>query len=251
MRIVVLTDVHANLPALRAALKAVRAEGYDAIFHTGDAIGIGPFPAETLDLLLATPRLHCVMGNHDACFVDGMPQPQPKGMSDGALRHHLWTHAQIDPQLRPVVAQWPFLLQCQGDDVETTSVHYRLGPSGRGFAAIIQHPTVAELDALFAAYHASLVFYGHHHAVSDVQGRARYINPGSLGCYHLPVARFAVVECQPARFSIEHRSVPYDDTALFEALEERDVPDREFLYRVFFGGRFHTQGLTHGSRPSC
>lgn len=65
MRMVVLTDVHANLPALRAALQAIRAAVYDAIFHTGDAIGIGPFPAETLDLLLTTPRLHGVMGNHD------------------------------------------------------------------------------------------------------------------------------------------------------------------------------------------
>src|ERR1041385_7324971 len=82
MRIVVLTDVHANLPALRAALKAIRAEGYDAIFHTGDAIGIGPVPAETLDLLLETPRLQCVMGNHEAWFVEGLPQPQPPWMSD-------------------------------------------------------------------------------------------------------------------------------------------------------------------------
>ena len=46
MKIAVLTDVHGNLPALQVALRAIRREGADAIFHTGDAIGIGPFPAE-------------------------------------------------------------------------------------------------------------------------------------------------------------------------------------------------------------
>jgi len=59
MKIVVITDTHANLPALEALLKAVRTEGYDAIFHTGDAIAIGPYPAECLDLLLNTMMQSC------------------------------------------------------------------------------------------------------------------------------------------------------------------------------------------------
>lgn len=46
-RIVIITDVHANLPALEAALAAIRADGATAIYHIGDAIGIGPFPAES------------------------------------------------------------------------------------------------------------------------------------------------------------------------------------------------------------
>ena len=56
MKIAVLTDVHGNLPALQAALSVLRREDADAIFHTGDAIGIGPFPAECLELLLARPE---------------------------------------------------------------------------------------------------------------------------------------------------------------------------------------------------
>jgi hypothetical protein len=34
------------------------------------------------------------------------------------------------------------------------------------------------------------------------------------------------------------RAVPYDDEPLFRAFEERRVPERAFLYRAFFGGRF-------------
>src|SRR3954454_21809972 len=76
-KLIVITDAHANLPALTAALEAAQKEGYDGIVHTGDAFAIGPYPAECLDVLLNTPKLECVMGNHDAWFVDGLPQPQP------------------------------------------------------------------------------------------------------------------------------------------------------------------------------
>jgi hypothetical protein len=54
-KIAVMTDVHANLPALQAALSTIEQEGYDLLVHTGDAIAIGPYPAETLDVLLSTP----------------------------------------------------------------------------------------------------------------------------------------------------------------------------------------------------
>lgn len=53
------------------------------MFHTGDAIAIGPYPAETLDLLLSEPKIECVMGNHEAYFVEGLPQPRPEWMSEG------------------------------------------------------------------------------------------------------------------------------------------------------------------------
>ena len=66
MKIALLTAVHGNLPALTAALAAIARDGVDATYHLGDAIGIGPYPAECLDLLLATPRLHAILGNHDA-----------------------------------------------------------------------------------------------------------------------------------------------------------------------------------------
>ena len=100
MKIVVIADVHANLPALKAVLNTICEEGYDAVFHVGDAIGIGPYPAETLDLLLNTSNAHLIMGNHDDWFINGLPEPQPEWMSDGEVEHQHWTHAQVDPQLK-------------------------------------------------------------------------------------------------------------------------------------------------------
>ena len=235
----VLTDVHANLPALEAALEAIHAEGYDAIFHTGDAIAIGPYPAECLDLLLNTPNVRFVRGNHEAYFVDGLPEPRPAWMSDGEAQHQLWTHARLDPPLRSVLSQWPYVLEHEFEGVKTTFVHYGLVPSGRDFVSIIGHATATDLDRMFALHNAALIFYGHHHTHSDVQGRARYVNPGSLGCYDKAIARYCVVKFRRGRCTIEHRAVPYDDAELFSAFERRHVPERRFIYRAFLGGRFH------------
>lgn len=237
-RIVVITDVHANLPALKAALYSIRGEGYDAIYHTGDVIGIGPYPGECLDLLLSTPRVHLVMGNHDAWFVNGLPEPQPSWMSNGEVQHQCWTHEHIDPELRRTIAQWPYVIECEFEGIQTTFVHYGLAQSGTDCARIVEPPNSRDLDILFEQHHSELIFYGHHHPFSDIQGRARYVNPGSLGCNAEAVARYTVVEFQNGSFSTEHRKAFYDDTELFETFEHYKVPDREFIYRAFFGGRY-------------
>ena len=65
-RIAVITDVHANLPALDAALAEIDRLGADVTYHTGDAIGIGPFPAECVDRLLSRPSTHLLMASRRA-----------------------------------------------------------------------------------------------------------------------------------------------------------------------------------------
>jgi len=237
MRIIVITDVHANLPALEAVLTSIRDEGYDALFHTGDAIGIGPYPAECLELLLNTPNTHFVMGNHESYFVNGLPTPQPAWMSDGEVQHQHWTHARLDPQLRSVLAKWPYVLEHDFGGVKTAFVHYGLEPSAQDFQAAIRDATAADLDRVFALHDAALIFYGHAHRASDLKGRARYVNPGSLGCYSQAIARYCVVEFDRGQYRVEHRGVPYDDAELLKTFERRGVPEREFIYRTFFGGR--------------
>lgn len=245
MKIAVITDVHANLPALKAALEAIRAEGCDAILHTGDAIAIGPFPAECLDVLLNTPNIQFVMGNHDSYLAHGLPTPQPAWMSDGEVQHQLWTHSRLDPQMRSAVAKWPYVLERDLEGVRAVFVHYALAPSAQDYQPVVRNATAAHLDRMFelhsaardAAQGAALVFYGHDHGQSDEKGRARYVNPGSLGCHSESMARYCMVEIHGAECAVEHRGAPYDDDALLKAFEQRGVPEREFIYRAFFGGR--------------
>ncbi len=234
MKVAVLTDAHANLPALEATLSAIQDAQCGAIYHTGDVIGIGPFPAECLDRLLATPHIHLLMGNHDAWFAFGLPRPRPTWMSDGEVAHQQWVHAQLDPSLRSVVAGWPYIVQEEWEGVRVTLLHYALDDTQRDFVPIVRDPTPADLDRIFASYQSDIVFYGHHHPASDLRGHGRYMNPGSLGCCTRPVARFAILECTDGAYTLEHHEVPYDDTSLFLEMERRQVPERDFICRVFF-----------------
>ena len=50
-RIAVVTDIHANLPGLDAALAAIAEMEIDAIYCGGDLVGYGPHPNEVCALI--------------------------------------------------------------------------------------------------------------------------------------------------------------------------------------------------------
>ena len=236
-KIAVMTDVHANLPALQAALEAIRCEQCKEIYHTGDAIAIGPHPAECLDLLLSTPGMHMIMGNHEMWFAHGLPDPRPSWMSEGEVEHQEWVRAQLDPSLRTAVAGWLYVVEGECEGVRITFLHYEPADSPSGFASVVPYPSVRQLDVLFGKHDADIVFYGHTHVDWDVTGQARYVNPGSLGCHKEPLARFALLECYRGDYRLEKRAVRYDDASLFEAFERRCVPEQAFICQAFYGGR--------------
>jgi len=59
----IISDIHANLEALRVVLKAVDAAGADEAVCLGDIVGYGPDPISAVD---GAMRLSwCILGNHD------------------------------------------------------------------------------------------------------------------------------------------------------------------------------------------
>src|SRR6476659_11441022 len=65
MRLAVIYDIHANLPALEAVLQEIGRSQVDHLVVGGDVLP-GPMPSETLALLLDSGRpLHFILGNGD------------------------------------------------------------------------------------------------------------------------------------------------------------------------------------------
>ena len=53
MKYALISDIHANLPALDAVLADIDARtDIDAIFHLDDLVGYGPWPNETVDRII-------------------------------------------------------------------------------------------------------------------------------------------------------------------------------------------------------
>ena len=238
-KIGIITDAHANVLALEAALHALDQEGCDSVVHTGDAIGIGPHPAECLEVLLNRPNTQLLMGNHDEWFAFGLPDPQPAWMSDEEVTHQRWTHAQLTAGMREVVAKWPYSLKLTTNSVRAMFCHYPRIPDGSGFASVVKDAVPAAFDQLFGVHRSDLsdlYFYGHHHPTSDLNGRSRYVNPGALGCSTIPHARFAVLSIlDDGGWNIRLDAARYDPTDLFRDFERLQVPARDTILRAFFG----------------
>ena len=64
MKIALIGDVHANLPALEAVLDHARKQGVEAIWNIGDWVGYNAFPNGVVELLRQEHALS-IVGNYD------------------------------------------------------------------------------------------------------------------------------------------------------------------------------------------
>lgn len=230
-RIGVITDAHANLPATEAALAAIDAAGCEVVIHMGDAIGIGPHPREVMDLLLNQPAAVLLLGNHDELFAFDQLRTPPEWISAGELEHHQWTHAQLPNEWRERVAKWPLTHEVTIGFRTIRLQHYAI--NDEGFGPISRDNLAHELDASFRPT-TDIVCFGHHHLRADVQGLARYINPGALGTNPCQGARYAVIdELTDGTVDVSLHSAPYDAKPVRQALLERGVPEAAFILETF------------------
>ncbi len=103
--IAVISDIHANLPALEAVLADIEDRGIGHVICLGDVVGYGPQPAECLDLVREHCRT-CLMGNHDFAVLF-----EPSNFNIGAEMACYWTRLILEEEPDPVVRnrRWEFL----------------------------------------------------------------------------------------------------------------------------------------------
>ena len=86
MRVLVMSDIHANYTALEAVLKD--AGSVDETWCLGDLVGYGPDPNAVVEEIREIANLTCVLGNHDAAVIGRMPLETFNGDARRALLHH-------------------------------------------------------------------------------------------------------------------------------------------------------------------
>lgn len=68
-RLALISDVHANLPALEAVLAELEKESISRIIHAGDVVDYSPFPNEVI-ALFQKHDIKSIQGNHDRAALD-------------------------------------------------------------------------------------------------------------------------------------------------------------------------------------
>jgi predicted phosphodiesterase len=190
MRVAVLADGHANLPALEAVLADVEAEEVDRIVLAGD-IALGPMPGETLDLLASLgDRVVWVHGNCERELVsayDGVDVPGPNGESARE------SAALLSQRHRDLIDGLPMTVVLDVDGLGPT-LFCHATPRRDDEMVLVDTP-VAVWNAALAGVSERVVVCGHSHMPFDrlVDGR-RVVNPGSVGmAYGPPGAYWAVL----------------------------------------------------------
>ena len=96
MRVAVISDIHANLPALEATAEAIGGEGVGQVWCLGDLVGYGPHPNECC----AWARGHtdvCLSGNHDLGVIGALPLDDFAGDAAVAAR---WAQSVLEADAR-------------------------------------------------------------------------------------------------------------------------------------------------------
>lgn len=239
MKVGIFQDIHANLLALEKAIEVCRAHQCAKIYHVGDLMGFGPYPKETFELAHSIEEMEFIMGNHDHWFAFGLPASTAEEIDNNPQiiemnKHYKWTYQQIGEAHKNTVKQWPFTKEIKADNGKSIVFqHYGVDSQTNWFKDFVKKPTSTDLDELFKELDAHMIYYGHNHIASDIQGKSRYVNLGSAGSFYKPEVRVGILDLSKEELVLEKLSVHYDDTALLEEFEKKQVPAREIFKRAF------------------
>lgn len=234
MRILVISDIHANFTAFEAVLAHCQGE-WDFVWCLGDVVGYGPDPNECVDRLKELPQL-CLAGNHDWAALNRL---DVRTFNPDARRAVEWTQATLTDEN----TRWLEALPVTFVIGEYTLVH--ASPREPIWEYILE-PTIAALN--FPHFETPYCFVGHTHqpviyTVSDESGNAdsklphyneprtlngqrQIINPGSIGQPRdqNPDAAYGILDMTSGIF--EHRRIPYNIKAVQRRMLDFNMPDR-------------------------
>jgi len=123
-RIGIMSDIHGNLEALEAVLRAVQAEGIKYLVHLGDLVGYNASPRECVELLNCHQTIS-ILGNHDLAIMEPKAAENFNVLAYQALKYSLQQlrsqHIRYLQSLPRIEVIWDRYLLCHGspENLET------------------------------------------------------------------------------------------------------------------------------------
>lgn len=173
MRLLVLSDIHGNWPALEAVLAAE--PEHDAVVFCGDVVDYGPQPVECLHWLMADAG-HLVRGNHDNALGYSVDCMCMGSFREYSLATRNWHRTLLNEAEHEFLRQMPVLGRFECDGRQFRMAHAT--PQGDLF----EYLNMDQWATRVADVQEDFVVLGHTH----VQGMRTFdkitvVNPGSVG----------------------------------------------------------------------
>ena len=180
--VAVITDIHANLPALEAALERIEALGVGRIYCGGDLVGYGPHPDEVCGLIQAR-GIPTIYGNYDYAIARdqedcGCAYVTAHDRELGRLSV-TWTLANTGRQAKDFMRELPFTLRFPVGGDEVHLVH---GSPRRVNEYLFEDKPARLYERLAAAETDPVLVFGHTHKPwVHTYGGVLFVNCGSVG----------------------------------------------------------------------
>ena len=210
MLVGVISDVHANLPALEAVLDDL--PDVEAMLCAGDVVGYNPWPAECVEAIRGR-EVPTVMGNHDRMVVSEY-NFRGTAMASAGVSH---ARKRLDDDQRAWLASLP--AERHLFDGRVKVVHGHPDDPDRYTYPETFGPAMLDEEAVLVTGHT-------HVQAHEVYDEGIVMNPGSVGQPRDgdPRAAYALLDLD--RLTVEERRVEYDVEAVREAVAEAGLPAR-------------------------
>lgn len=237
MKFGLITDIHNNLIALENVLSELE-NTCDCIICSGDIIGIGPYPEETVQRLMKIKNLIAVRGNHERYLIEGMPQnyPNDEHMGIEEMKYHKWEHNQLSNISIDFLKGLPYIKEFEIEGKKIAVVHYAINDENR-YINFKLNPNNADLVDIFDSLNTDIIIYGHEHNRNIFKSEKLYINVGSLGCpgKERNIARYGILEITNGNINIEAKEIKYDSQSVVDKIDEYNYPASDEIKEFFFG----------------
>jgi diadenosine tetraphosphatase ApaH/serine/threonine PP2A family protein phosphatase len=236
LRAAVLSDVHANQPALEAVVAAIDEAGIDEIWCLGDVVGYGAQPDACAELTRERCEV-CLVGNHDLAVLGAL---DTSSFSETAAAAVEWTKANASPATLEFLAGLAPAAEREGVGLFHASPR---DPIWEYVLSIEQ--ANAGLDAqpqrvgLIGHSHVSLFFGRPEGSGSETNGAQAgdgallriddgewLLNPGSVGQPRDGDPRAAWLELDTEEWSARFHRVEYDVVTAAETIVAAGLPSQ-------------------------
>ena len=248
-----ISDIHANLPALEAVLAHIAEhQPSTPILHLGDLVGYAPWPNEVV-AKLRDWGISGVAGNYDStvatqykhcgCKYEDARQEELSHVS------YAWTLEHTTPASKKWLAALPFRIDLRplGGHASGPTITLLHGNQVLNTVYVFAERSdefLARMGAAVGAKAGDVVCFGHTHKPWDrVVDGVRYVNTGSVGRPKDgdPRACYVVLDVDASgAIAARHVRVPYDVDAAARAIVAAGLPS-EFAEQLRTGGRVTTE----------